>query len=198
MLELQIIEYNKHLYDLALKYFSKDYIQNLKNKSNPKISLVSRYQIYTMIYQKFWTKNFYPTTNLEGIPIFNNSLYWSISHTHDYIFVWISDSPLWIDLETYKERSIELLDTITPNERKIMWEKNFENFYYIWTAKESIIKYNLIKLDNIWEITISSIKNINKEIDNINFDKEMTILYKWRNYEVISWRNLDKFYSICI
>lgn len=48
--------------------------------------------------------------------------------------------PTGIDIAENEERNISLLDTHSISEYDIMAGNNWNNFYILWTAKESIIK----------------------------------------------------------
>lgn len=67
-------------------------------------------------------------------------LYWSISHSTNYLAFIVSDMPTGIDIAENEERNISLLDTHSISEYDIMAGNNWNNFYILWTAKESIIK----------------------------------------------------------
>lgn len=84
-------------------------------------------------------------------------LYWSISHSEHYVAFIISEQPTGIDISEYQERDDSLLETHTMSEYELLWGKNWDNFYILWSAKESIIKLISWKLDTINQIHLEQI-----------------------------------------
>jgi len=77
----------------------------------------------------------------------NNTIHFSISHSGDYVILATADNEVGVDIEkvnTYPEDNhFKEVATrfFTPQEYEwILQEKRNEAFYYIWTAKESIMK----------------------------------------------------------
>ena len=176
---LKIQTINDQIFFKAQNYFSKDYISKLKLKSTYKESLVARYLI---------DQNIIPQ---------NKNIYSCISHKDNLVFIWVSDYKLWVDIEIYKKRDISLLNTFLEKEYNLFWEQNWNNFYIIWTAKESIVKLLNQKLDDINNYTIINIKNINKTISWIKFNYSLFIQTNIWIIQVLSWKKNNYFYSIC-
>jgi hypothetical protein len=114
------------------------------------------------------------------------------------VFIWVSTEMIWVDIEVYKERDLSLLNQFNNEEYVLLWWKNWINFYILWIAKESIIKYNLWKLDDIWDVKLIKINDIEKVIDGVIFIKELLFDYKISQKQVFFWRKDDVFYSVCI
>jgi 4'-phosphopantetheinyl transferase len=74
----------------------------------------------------------------NGAPRFlkQKDLYCSISHSNEYVACAISDYPIGIDIQKMKEVNQVLLSKRFFSEQ----EKLSENFYQIWTSKESYLK----------------------------------------------------------
>lgn len=174
---LIIQQINNKLFNQALLFFDKNYIEKLKEKSTFKESLVARYLI-------------------ENSPEYNKNDFYSISHKTNLVFIWINDKKIWVDIEIFKNRDKSLLNSFTINEYDVIWWKNFENFYFIWTAKESIIKYEWLILDNMKNIILKKSKDSDKKISDINFSKKLTFEYDKKQYIVYSWKIEDKIFSI--
>lgn len=90
-------------------------------------------------------------------------LYWSISHSENYVAFIVSDAPTGIDIVEYRERDPSLLDIHRDSEYEILGEKSWINFSIFWTAKESIIKLLWWHLDDI-----ANIACIEKQTNNIS------------------------------
>lgn len=181
-------------YNKALKYFSLDYLATLKSKE----SIVSRFIISKEVEKKYKIKKYLPKINLNWIPLFDNGIFWSISHKEDLVFVWVNNKKIWVDIEIYKERDLSLLNQFNDEEYALLWWKKWINFYILWTAKESIIKHDLLKLDDILYIKLIKIKDIKKVIDGMIFIKELLFDYKTSQKQVFFWKKDDIFYSVCV
>jgi len=189
---LEIKQFNSRLLEEAKDFFSDDYIFNKTNES-----IFSRYLI-SKEFQKQENIHYLPMVDSDWIPVFFDKNYWSISHKKWLVFIWISKNKLWVDIEKYKERDISLLIQFDDSEYEILWWKNWNNFYILWTAKESIIKYNLCKLDDIKNMNLILYNNINTVISWITFTRRLVIIFNWVRYEVLNWIKWKNFYSICI
>jgi len=179
-MQLEIKKINKEIIEKSERYFWNNFCEKLR-KEKPwtyNESLVARYLISTFL-------------NKEGIKK------WSISHKKDLVFIWINNKKIWVDVEILKRRWFELLEKFTRNEYKILWEKNWENFYTLWTTKESIIKYENLILDNIENIILKKSENINLEISWIKFQKKLFLEFENKIFNVYSGNNWNIFYSVC-
>jgi phosphopantetheinyl transferase len=191
MLNLFLSPFSEKEYQKAFFYFPKDYLESL---NKPKESIYARYLISKLVEENSKIKNFLPKIDESWVPIFENNIFWSISHKKDLVFVWISDKRLGIDLEIIKKRNKSLLDNFDDKEYKLLWWKNWENFYILWTGKEAVIKYNLWKLDDMENLKLEKIKKVEKEIWWINFDKKLIISWK----VVYNLVDKDKVLSVCL
>ncbi len=181
-------------YKKAIKYFPLDYINSLWSKE----SIVSRFIISKKIEKIFNINNYLLKFDENWIPLFDNGIFWSISHKDNLVFVWVHNELIWIDLEIYKERDLSVLDQFEIEEYNILWWKNWDNFYILWTAKESVIKFNLLNLNDLSKIKLIQEKNIQKNISNLEFSKKLLLSYNsWIN-QVYFWRKDEIFYSVCI
>ncbi len=91
------------------------------------------------------------------IEILENLYFWSISHSEHYVAFSISDTPTGIDIVEMIERDGSLLSTHTDAEYYILWGKNWQNFYLLWSAKESIIKCASGVLEDVSSIWLREI-----------------------------------------
>jgi hypothetical protein len=171
-MHLKIQKLNNQIYNKALDFFSEVFIDKLKSKSTFKESLVARYLIEK-----------------------NKNKFSCISHKKDLVFVWTSDKKIWVDIEVYRERDLNLLDKFSEDEYEILWWKNWESFYILWTAKESILKLENLKLDNIWKIKLIKKEVILEKISEIKFQKKLFFEYFWKFFIILNWFDIDK--DIC-
>lgn len=188
---------SEKLFIEAKKYFTEQYIKTLYNKPNLKESLVSRFLLSKKIEQVYGIKNYKIEIDLNWKPIFNDNLFWSISHKNWVCFVWLSDKKIWVDIELIKERDKSILSTFSKKDYDKIGLTNRESFYLLWTAKESIIKYNLYDFDDIVSFELLSFDRKLRKINDIEFDYELIINCNLVKYKVISWINWAKVWSIC-
>lgn len=182
------------IYKKNINYFQADYQKIIKSNEG----IVARYLISTYIDKYLNLKNYQPKIDEKWKPIFDlNNIYRSISHKDNLVFVWISKEKIWVDIEIYKERDKYLLDTFSIDEYNILWWKNRTNFYILWTAKESFIKYNLLELNEMEEIKLVNKKNVNIESNNLKFSMKLLLDFNWINNQVFFWRIDDINYSVC-
>ncbi len=90
----------------------------------------------------------------RGKPYFAGAgnVHFSVSHSGDFVVVAFADAPVGIDLQQHKRRGYETYDDAIARHKKLAsryfhpLEQNYlendpwENFFRIWTAKESFVK----------------------------------------------------------
>ncbi len=81
-------------------------------------------------------------------------LYWSISHSEDYIAYIVGPTRVGIDIAWFRERGESLLNTHSAKEYALLGGINWEHFYRLWTAKEAIIKSTGWILDEMKDISL--------------------------------------------
>ena len=77
--------------------------------------------------------------NNNGKPFFENGPYFNISHSGHYIVMAVSTSEVGVDIEENRNRDMSSLTRIF-NEAEAKVIKEHQDFYYLWCAKESLIK----------------------------------------------------------
>jgi len=165
-------------------YFPSAYLKTLKYK--PKESVYARFFISQLVEKYFWLKNFLPKVDKNWVPVFENNIFWSISHKKDLVFVGVSDRKIGLDIEFIKIRDKSLLDLFSDAEYKILGWKNWDNFYVLWTGKEAIIKKNLWKLDDMHNLVLEKIEDLKTNIWWILFNKKLII--SWNTvYNLVDW-----------
>ncbi len=188
---LQRKKLTSNLTQKSKKYFPKNYLEKLIDKQEE--SIVARYLISKLVEENFWIINFLPEINEDWIPLFSRDIFWSISHKKGIVFVWIAKQKFWLDLEIIKSRDKNVLDIFSDEEYKILWWKNLNNFYKIWTVKEALIKYNLSNLDSMKNMILTWVESEKNIFWNIKFNQKLKILDK----EIFSVINDDVVLSLC-
>ncbi|MDQ7023045.1 MAG: 4'-phosphopantetheinyl transferase superfamily protein [Candidatus Gracilibacteria bacterium] len=184
---LEIKKINSEIIKISQNYFGDIFCKNLK-KEKPGTyneSLVARFLIEQ-----------------------NKNKYSSISHKKNLVFIGTNNSKIGVDIEIFKKRDENLLEKFSEEEHRNLggkkllqgakdpYGKTWKNFYILWTAKESIIKYENLVLDNIEEIILINSENINLEINNIIFNKKLLLKFGDKNFEVYSGNKVDLYYSV--
>ena len=172
------------------------YLKIVNINDNVNQSSFARKELRRFIYEKFW-EDYEVLFWKDNKPIYSHGIYWSIAHKKDFIFLWISRNIIWVDIELYKERSIDFLDFFSKEEYNILWWKTWLNLYILWTAKESVIKYMLWNLDDMKYLSLEWFKVTSENIYWINFTYNLDFSYNWLCYSVLSWKKNKKIYSVC-
>lgn len=167
---------------------SNDFQKKYPNINNIE-SLIARNEIFNITDKLIKTDN-------NWKPIFENGLFWSISHKKDLVFIWMSNSNIWLDIEIIKERWDEIFSLHSTDEYKLIWWKNLENFYHLWTLKESVIKLNLDTIDNLSKIKILKIQNEENIINWIKFKYKSEWSFFWKKFKCFNWIDWAIVYSI--
>lgn len=134
-------------------------------------SIEARYLLLEFLHKKYnylWWLDKDSTGKPVPIMIEGNLLYWSLSHTKNFVWFSVSSLPTGIDIVEREERNEALFEIHTHREYELLGEKNWHNFYLLWSAKEAIIKAQW------WDIeAMKGISLIEKQDRNIHiFDFE--------------------------
>ena len=89
--------------------------------------------------------------NDMGKPFFPSGPFFNISHSGQYIVMVISDKDIGVDIEENKEKDMSSLIRIF-NEAEAKMIKEHADFYFLWCAKESLIKCIGSSINRIKEI----------------------------------------------
>ena len=89
--------------------------------------------------------------NDMGKPFFENGPYFNISHSGKYIVMAVSDKEVGVDIEENVEKNMSSLIRIF-NEAEARMIKEHADFYYLWCAKESLIKCIGSSISHVKEI----------------------------------------------
>ena len=115
-----------------------------KNEKDQVRSLISSYLINLLSEEEI-------LTNEMGKPFFKNGPFFNVSHSGKYVVMAVSSKEIGVDIEENKARDLSSITKIF-NEAEAKVAKEHQDFYYLWCAKESLIK--------CMGVTISSIKEV--------------------------------------
>ena len=124
--------------------------------------------------------------------------FFSASYSDRRLFLAFSEEKIWVDIEQVRPRASSLLDK-RSEELKLLWEENWDNFYRLWTAKESLLKAtDTENLDQIWNIQLVKEKNTSEQSFQVYFDKIFILELNNQQYEVKSFCYEDLIGAVCI
>ena len=135
---------NQSQIDKALKY---------KNETDQIRSLASSYLINKLSKEPL-------LFNDMGKPFFENGPYFNVSHSGRYIVMAVSTKEIGVDIEENVEKNMSSLIRIF-NETEAKMVKEHADFYYMWCAKESLIKCiggSISKIKEIPSLPLNGIK----------------------------------------
>ena len=89
--------------------------------------------------------------NENGKPYFANGPYFNISHSGKYVLMAVSTAEIGVDIEEIKIKDMSSLVRIF-NEAEAKMIKEHSDFYYLWCAKESLIKCMGLTVGKVREI----------------------------------------------
>ena len=89
--------------------------------------------------------------NEYGKPYFDNGPFFNISHSGKYVLMVVSTSEIGVDIEEIKNKDMSALVRIF-NEAEARMIKEYSDFYYLWCAKESLIKCMGLSVSKVREI----------------------------------------------
>ena len=89
--------------------------------------------------------------NENGKPYFANGPYFNISHSGKYVLMVVSTAEIGVDIEEIKSKDMSSLVRIF-NEAEAKMIKEHSDFYYLWCAKESLIKCMGLSVGKVREI----------------------------------------------
>ena len=89
--------------------------------------------------------------NDTGKPFFENGPYFNVSHSGKYIVMAVSQKEIGVDIEECIAKDMSPLIRIF-NEAEAKMIKEHSDFYYLWCAKESLIKCIGSSINKIKEI----------------------------------------------
>lgn len=154
--------------------------KNYKNEDDRKLSILSSLLLDKALKKHDLSeRDMKYTFNAYGKPYFINAkeLHFSISHSGDYAMVVMSDKEIGCDIQQIKDINLSIADRFfTAEERKYV--KCTENFFRIWTLKESFIK--AIGKGLALPLNSFSIKGLDSDKSYCEYNRE---LYEFKEFD---------------
>lgn len=126
--------------------------------------------------------------NENGKPYFANGPYFNISHSGRYVLMAVSTSEIGVDIEEIKSKDMSSLVRIF-NEAEAKMIKEHSDFYYLWCAKESLIKCMGLTVGKVREIPglplngLKTFKGKDYQCKSFIYDKHIVSITREGNEE---------------
>ena len=154
--------------------------KNYKNEDDRKLSILSSLLLDKALKKHDLSeRDMKYTFNAYGKPYFANAedLHFSISHSGEYAMVVLSDKEIGCDIQQIKDINLSIADRFfTAEERKYV--KCTEDFFRIWTLKESFIK--AIGKGLALPLNSFSIKGLDSDKSYCEYNRE---LYEFKEFD---------------
>ena len=121
--------------------------------------------------------------NATGKPFFLNGPFFNISHSGKYVIMAVANQEVGVDIEEDIEKNMDILLKIF-NEAESKMIKEHADFYYLWCAKESLIKCMGSSVSKIKEVPslplngLKTFKGIDYQCQTFIYDKHIVSLTK--------------------
>lgn len=136
--------------------------------------------------------------NEYGKPYFDNGPFFNISHSGKYVLMAVSTSEVGVDIEEIKNKDMSALVRIF-NEAEAKMIKEHSDFYYLWCAKESLIKCMGLSVSKVREIPglplngLKTFKGKDYQCKSFIYDKHIVSITKEGKEEFeIDTKKVDK------
>ena len=119
--------------------------------------------------------------NDMGKPYYENGPYFNISHSGKYVIMAIANQEVGVDIEEDIEKNMDILLNIF-NEAEAKMIKEHADFYYLWCAKESLIKCMGSSVSKIKEVPslplngLKTFKGLDYQCQTFVYDKHIISL----------------------
>ena len=150
--------YHHHLLK-SISEEQKEKALRFKNDKDQRRSLISSYLVNQLSKEEL-------QKNPMGKPYYPNGPYFNISHSGRYVVMAIANQEVGVDIEENVEKQIDVLLKLF-NEAEIKMIKEHADFYYLWCAKESLIKCmgsSIGKIKEVPSLPLNGLKTY-KEVD---------------------------------
>ena len=154
----------------------KEKALNYKSEKDQQRSLLSSYLVNQLSNEEL-------QKNPTGKPYYPNGPFFNISHSGKYVIMAIANQEVGVDIEEDIEKNMDILLKIF-NEAEAKMIKEHADFYYLWCAKESLIKCMGSSISKIKEIPslplngLKTFKGNDYQCQTFIYDKHIVSLTK--------------------
>ena len=154
----------------------KEKAYHFKNEKDQTRSLISSYLVNQLSKEKL-------KKNEMGKPFYQNGPFFNISHSGKYVIMAVANNEVGVDIEENIEKNMDMLLKIF-NEAEAKMIKEHADFYYLWCAKESLIKCMGSSISKVKEVPslplngLKTFKGIDYQCQTFIYDKHIISLTK--------------------
>ena len=176
ILDINLANAYHHFLMKNLSEEQKEKALRFKNEKDQMRCLLSSYLINQLSKEQLQKSE-------TGKPYYPNGPYFNISHSGKYVVMAIANQEVGIDIEEDIEKNMDILLKIF-NEAETKMIKEHADFYYLWCAKESLIKCMGSSISKIKEIPslplngLKTFKGIDYQCQTFIYDKHIVSLTK--------------------
>lgn len=163
-----------------------------KNEKDQVRSLLSSYLINLLSTEEI-------LTNEMGKPYYQNGPFFNVSHSGKYVVMAISEKEVGVDIEENVEKDMSMLKNIF-NEAEAKMLKEHADFYYLWCAKESLIKCMGSSVSHVKEVPslplngLKTFKGQDYQCQTFIYEKHIISITREGNEEFsVQLEKVDKF-----
>ena len=174
--DIDLARTNYHFLFKNINDEQKEKVLRYNNKKDQLRSLLSSYLVNQLSNDKI-------QKNPTGKPYFENGPFFNISHSGKYVLMAIANQEVGVDIEEDIEKNMDILLKIF-NEAEAKMIKEHADFYYLWCAKESLIKCMGSSIGKIKEVPslplngLKTFKGIDYQCQTFVYDKHIISLTK--------------------
>ena len=154
----------------------KEKAYHFKNEKDQTRSLISSYLVNQLSKEEL-------KKNEMGKPFYQNGPFFNISHSGKYVIMAVANNEVGVDIEENIEKNMDMLLKIF-NEAEAKMIKEHADFYYLWCAKESLIKCMGSSISKVKEVPslplngLKTFKGIDYQCQTFIYDKHIISLTK--------------------
>ena len=176
ILDIDLANSYRHLILKNINDEQKEKAFRFKNEKDQMRSLLSSFLVNQLSKEEL-------KKNETGKPYYPNGPFFNISHSGKYVIMAVANQEVGVDIEENIEKNMDILLKIF-NEAEAKMIKEHADFYYLWCAKESLIKCMGSSISKVKEVPslplngLKTFKGIDYQSQTFIYDKHIISLTK--------------------
>ena len=176
ILDIDLANSHHHFLLKNISDEQKEKAYRFKNEKDQMRSLLSSYLINQLSKEEL-------KKNEMGKPFYPSGPFFNISHSGKYVIMAIANQEVGVDIEENIEKNMDMLLKIF-NEAEAKMIKEHADFYYLWCAKESLIKCMGSSISKVKEVPslplngLKTFKGTDYQCQTFIYDKHIISLTK--------------------
>ena len=176
ILDIDLANSYRHLILKKINDEQKEKAFRFKNEKDQMRSLLSSFLVNQLSKEEL-------KKNETGKPYYPNGPFFNISHSGKYVIMAVANQEVGVDIEENIEKNMDILLKIF-NEAEAKMIKEHADFYYLWCAKESLIKCMGSSISKVKEVPslplngLKTFKGIDYQSQTFIYDKHIISLTK--------------------